>query len=217
MNVSDTIPTDSLLRFLQATPEQQAAIDRFLMGASGGHGGGGGQGGVSGGIGDAGGVLGALRRIEKKVDALKAGIAGVQAGPDIQVNEPEAGKVFLLLQRLESRPMQRKAPLGTVFRLLVLEGLSQRAAAARCGCVESLISARVVAIERTFGLSIERLRNFASELVNLEAAAKGARTRKKGLDRPDDFDRPEATGSDGDDVEEPEGQRFGDEEEQEEG
>ena len=213
MNASDTIPTDSLMRFLQATPEQRVAIDRFLLGAPGGHGGGDSQGVESVACGDSGEVLEALRRIEKKVDAMKAGIAGVQAGPDIQVCEPEAGKVFFLLKRLESRPKQRKASLGTVFRLLVLEGLSQRAAAARCGCVESLISARVVAIERTFGMGIERLRNFASELVSLEVAAKGDRTRKKELDRPDDFDRPEVTGSDRDDVEEREEDRHGQEEE----
>jgi hypothetical protein len=123
MNASDTIPTDLLMRFLQATPEQRAAIDRFLLGAPGGHGGGDSQGGESVAGGDSGEVLEALGRIETKVDAMKAGIAGVQAGPDIQVSEPEAGKVFLLLKRLESRPKQRKASLGTVFRLLVLEGV----------------------------------------------------------------------------------------------
>jgi len=212
MNMPDTIPTDSLMRFLQATPEQRAAIDRFLLGASSGHGGGDSQRRENGGCGDAGGILEALRRIEKKVDAIKAEIAGVQARPDIQVNEPEAGKVFLLLKRLESRPKQRKASLGTVFRLLVLEGLSQRAAAARSGCVESLISARVAAIEKAFGMSIERLRDFASELVSLEAAAKGERTQKKEFDRPDDFDRPEGMASDGDDVAE-----RGDEDEEEDG
>ena len=214
--MSPTVPTDSLRRFLQATPEQRAAIDRFLLGASGGPGDGGSQGGESDACRDADGILEALKRIEQKVDAIKAGSAGVQAGPSIQVSEPEAGKVFLLLKRLESRPKQRKASLATVFRLLVLEGLSQRAAAARCGCVESLISARVVAIERTFGMSIERLRNFASALVSLEAAAKGERIRKKKFGGPDDFDRPEVTSGDDGAVEEHEGQRLGDEDEEEE-
>ncbi len=211
-----TVPIDSLMRFLQATPEQRSAIDRLLLGAPGGHGGGNSQGSESAACGDSGEVLEALRRIERKVDAMQAGLAGVQAGPDIQVGEPAAGKIFLLLKRLESGPKQRKASLATVFRLLVLEGLSQRAAAARCGCVESLISARVVAIERTFGMSIERLRDFASALVSLEAAAKGERTRKKKFGRPDDFDRPEVTNCDADAVEEHEGQRLGCEDEEEE-
>jgi hypothetical protein len=212
--MSATVPIDSLMRFLQATPEQRVAIDCFLRGVPGELGGGDSRGGQSGERGDIGGVLDALMRIEEKVDAMQAGIAGVQAGPDTRASEQEAGRVFLLLKRLESRPKQRKASLGTVFRLLVLEGLSQRATAARCGCVESLISARVVAIERTFGMRIERLRNFASELLSLEAAAKGERTRKKKFGRPDDFDRPEVTENDGDDVKEGEGQRFGDEQDE---
>jgi hypothetical protein len=212
--MSATVPIDSLTRFLLATPEQRGAIDQFLLGASAAPDGGDGRGGQSGERGNAGGVLAALMRIEEKVDAMQAGIAGVQAGPDIQVSEQEAGRVFLLLKRLESRPKQRKASLGTVFRLLVLEGLSQRATAARCGCVESLISARVVAIERTFEMSIERLRNFASELLSLEAVAKGERTRQKKFGRPDDFDRSEATENEGDDGEEREGQCFGDEQDE---
>jgi hypothetical protein len=73
-----------------------------------------------------------------------------------------------------------------------------------------------VAIERMFGMPIERLRNFASELVSLEIAAKGERTRKKKFGPPHDFDRPEATESEGDDVEEREERSFGDEDEEEE-
>ena len=199
--MSATVSTDFLLRVAQATPEQQAAIDRFLRGVAGEIGGGGRPGDERGQSEDAGGVLDALLRIERKVDAVQAGLAGAQSGPDNVVGEGEARRVFVLMQRLESGPKQRKASLGTVFRLVVLEGLSQRAAAARCGCVESLVSARVVAIERAFGMSVERLRSFASALLSLEAAAKGERTREK------KFGRPEMMESDGDDEE----QRFGDE------
>lgn len=204
--MSATVSTDFLLRVAQATPEQQAAIDRFLRGVPGEIGGGGSRGDERGQGEDADGVLDALLRIEKKVDAVRAGIAGAQSEPDNRVGEGEARRVFLLMQRLESGPKQRKASLGTVFRMVVLEGLSQRAAAARCGCVESLISARVVVIERAFGMSVERLRSFASALLSLEAAAKGERTREK------KFGRPEMMESDGYDEE----QRFGDEGEDEE-
>jgi len=38
----------------------------------------------------------------------------------------EGARLFVLMQRLESAPKQRKAALVTVFRLLVLEKLSQR-------------------------------------------------------------------------------------------
>jgi len=204
--MSATVSTDFLLRVAQATPEQQAAIDRFLRGLPAEIGGEGRQGGERDESEDAGGVLDALLRIEKKVDAVRAGSAGAPAEPANGVGEGEARRVFVLMQRLESGPKQRKASLGTVFRMVVLEGLSQRAAAARCGCVESLISARVVAIERAFGMSVERLRSFASALLSLESAAKGRRTREK------EFGRPEMMESDGDDEE----QRFGDEGEDEE-
>jgi len=204
--MSATVSTDFLLRVAQATPEQQAAIDRFLRAVPGEIGGGGRQGDERGQGEDADGVLDALDRIEKKVDAVRTGIAGTQSEPDDRAGEGEARRVFLLMQRLESGPKQRKASLGTVFRMVVLEGLSQRAAAARCGCVESLISARVVVIERAFGMSVERLRSFASALLSLEAAAKGERTRGK------KFGRPEMMESDGDDEE----RRFGGEGEDEE-
>ena len=204
--MSATVSTDFLLRVVQATPEQQSAIDRFLRGLPGEIGGEGKQGDERDESEDAGGVLDALLRIEKKVDAVRAGSASAPAEPANGVGEREARRVFVLMQRLESGPKQRKASLGTVFRMVVLEGLSQRAAAARCGCVESLISARVVAIERAFGMSVERLRSFASALLSLEAAAKGRRTREK------EFGRPEMMESDGDDEE----QSFGDEGEDEE-
>jgi hypothetical protein len=83
-----------------------------------------------------------------------------------------------------------------VFRLLVLEGLSQRVVAGRCGCAESLTSARVVTIESAFGMNIERLRNFASELREMETAVKGERRRKKSAGAPEDFDGPDAADGD---------------------
>jgi hypothetical protein len=55
-----------------------------------------------------------------------------------------------------------------------------------------------------------------SELVSLEAAAKGERTRKKKFRRPDDIDRHELMGNDGDEVEEREGQRVGDKDDEDE-
>ncbi len=175
--MSATVSTDFLLRVAQATPEQQAAIERVLAGGRG--------------VDAVDPVAAALARIEEKVDAVLNKMNGT-AGGDVAVSESEAARVFLLMKRLEGAPKQRKAPVAVVFRLLVLEGLSQRAVAARCRCANSLVCARVAAIERGFGMSIERLRNFASELLSLESAAKGERTRKKKQGRPDDFERPEA-------------------------
>jgi hypothetical protein len=139
-----------------------------------------------------------LLRVAQATPEQQAAIEGILSGGVLQkgteATEKEAQRVFLLMQRLEGGAKQRKAPLAGVFRLLVLQGLSQRAAAARCGCVESLISARVAAIERAFGMSIERLRSFASEVLSLEAAAKGERAHKKRYGQPDDLDEANLVG-----------------------
>lgn len=189
--MTGTIPTDALARYLAATPEQRAAADRFLRGVAAEPGGGSEPGGAGAEPGGGGGVPAALRRIEQKVDAMRARIEGGAAGREVEVSEREAARVFLLLQRLEGGPKQRKAPLPAVFRLLVLGGLSQRAAAARCGCAESLISARASAIERAFGLSLERLRSYAAALAEMETAVKGDRWRRRSAGRPDDAEEVE--------------------------
>ena len=190
--MSATVSTDFLLRVAQATPPQQLAIDALLAGEH--------QASPT--------VVGEslLVRMERKLDALLAAFAEMLArgGPeaDAQLPPGEAAKVFALLRGMENRPKERKAPLVNVFRLLVMEGHSQRVAAARCKCVESLVSARVATIERRFGMSIERLRNLASELQSLEQAAKGERRRKKSAGRPDDFER--AENNEGEEADQPE-------------
>jgi hypothetical protein len=79
----------------------------------------------------------------------------------------------------------------------VREGLSQAETARRCECVPGLISRRVKAIESGFGMSIERLRNFASVLLEMERSVKGDRYRKR--------KRGAARDEDGEDNDGPEG------------
>jgi hypothetical protein len=123
-------------------------------------------------------LLEAVRRVEGKVDAVQAAVVGRHevAAP---VSESEAKRVFVLMKRLEGGPKQRKAPLATVFRLVVLEGHSQGKTARLCDCVPALISRRVKTIESRFGMSIEQLRNFASTILEMEATVKGDRYRKR--------------------------------------
>lgn len=203
--MSATISTEFLLRVAQATPEQRAAIERILAGEGAAE---------RGGVGAEEDVRAMLLRIEGKLDALKASRKG-GAEHELLVSEAEAGRVFLLMKRLEGAPKERKAPIASVFRLLVLNRLSQRETAARCGCAESLISVRVAAIEKGFGMSIERLRNFASELLSLESAAKGERAHKKKHGRPDAFEAPDGSESDEEAEEQCEGEEEPWEEEEE--
>jgi hypothetical protein len=142
---------------------------------------------------------GALRRIEGKLDKVVASCAGAGAAPVATVSEAEARRVFVLLKRLESGPKQRKAALATVFRLLVLEGHSQGKAARLCDCAPALISRRVRTIESRFGISIEQLRNYASDILEMEASVKGDRYRKRrgGEAEYEDGARPEGQGEGG--------------------
>jgi hypothetical protein len=145
-------------------------------------------------------VESAMDRFDRRLEAERKLVLDIKrggaVGSGIQVTEGEARKLFLLLKGLETGPKERKAPLGAVFRLLVLEGLSQRVVAGRCRCAESLISARVATIESGFGMPIERLRNFASDLREMETAVKGERRRKKSAGAPEDFEARD--GADGD-------------------
>jgi len=97
------------------------------------------------------------------------------------IRKTEALRIFTLLRKLRTDPGKRKAPLGTVFELTVLDGLSQKEAAKRCRprCVASLITARIRTIERRFGMPLADLRNYASDVRELESSVKGDRMRKR--------------------------------------
>ena len=97
------------------------------------------------------------------------------------VRKTDALRVFGILTKLRSEPGHRKAPLATVFELTVLEQLSQKEAAKRCRprCAPSLICSRVKTLEARFEMSIEQLRNLASDLRELDSTVKGDRLRKK--------------------------------------
>jgi hypothetical protein len=172
--MNETVSTDSLLRFLRATPEQRAAVDRFLLGAPGELGGceRPAKAGCEPERGDA--LLEAVLRVERKVEALKHTAA---AQPPI--NQGEAERIFAVLQRLRSKRAGMKAPLYDVFVATVLEGRSQRAAAKSCDCSPALLSKRVDELEKEFGLSLEQLQNYAKPLLEMETSVKGQRYARK--------------------------------------
>ena len=142
-------------------------------------------------------MMGAINEIWRVVTAI-AKRGEVVAAP---VSEGEARRVFMLMKGLADGPKQEKAPLSAVFRLVVLEGCSQKKAARLCGCVPALISRRVKVIESRFGMPIERLRNFAASILEMEVSVKGDRYRKRkgggragGDDGPGQADLDEADG-----------------------
>jgi hypothetical protein len=106
-----------------------------------------------------------------------------EKGEPLKVTEGK--RIFGLFMKLATERTIKKAPLEPVFRLVVLEGHSQAKAARLCGCVPALISRRVRTIESRFEMSIEQLRNFASDILEMEATVKADRygKRKRGASR----------------------------------
>lgn len=100
------------------------------------------------------------------------------------VTESEAARVFALMRALEDGDRKRKAPLGRVFQLLVLEGLSQEAVARECECAPSLVTLRVGEIEARMKRPVTELRALASRLSELNNVPDDSRARsiyRKGL------------------------------------
>jgi len=178
------------------------------------------EGGKMTGLGDAGVRLGRMlgangrgvltHTVEKIGQDLAAIAQGQRSEPAREeLDASEASRVFQLMKKLESDPGQRKAAPALVFRLVVLEGLNQKQAAARCKCVKSLITARVKSLENGFGMTIERLRAYATMLGEMEATVKGDRRRRKKQGRPDDFDQPELAVGVGEEAEDFEEDKWG--------
>jgi hypothetical protein len=95
------------------------------------------------------------------------------------LHEGEAVKVIALVSKLKSERGKQKAPLFDVFNLLVVDGLTQKQAAAACGCTPGLMSLRVRELEERFRLPVEKLRVFGSDVCERSASVKGDEFRQK--------------------------------------
>ncbi len=116
---------------------------------------------------------------EKIMAATMAKAENANQSAEIEpVSDSEAMRVFALMKALDDGQRNRKAPLGRVFRLLVLEGLSQAATAKQCGCSPGLVSSRVAEIQRRMKRPVTELRALASRLGELDVAADDSRARK---------------------------------------
>ena len=187
VNVSDTITTDSLMRYLRATADERAAIDRFLrerdekwLKAEG-------KSAPARNAASADIQADATRAQTEELKAeLKAEMRKVLAEAirhtvtaQPPVSQGEAERIFEVLQRLRSRRAGMMAQLYDVFVATVLEGRSQRAAARSCDCSPALLSRRVGELEKEFGLPLKQLQNYAQPLLDMETSVKGQRYARK--------------------------------------
>jgi hypothetical protein len=100
------------------------------------------------------------------------------------VTEAEAVRVFALMKSLDSGLKVRKAPLGRVFHLLVLEGRLKAEVARQCNCTASLITLRVAEIEKRMKRSVSELQSFATRLGEMNSDVSDSPVRsiyKRGL------------------------------------
>jgi hypothetical protein len=199
--MSATVSTDLLLRVAQATPEQQAAIDRILRKDK--------DPVVSS---PAAATSALIEQFKAEIRKVLAEALRQDSVKEEPISQGEAQRIFAVLGKLRTETGMRKAPLHTVFEYMVLHGLSGRQTARRCNCTPSLISARVKTLQARFGLSVRQLQNYASALADIETTVKGDRRRRRSAGQSDDFHRPEQAEDHGTNEEEREEEPFGGEE-----
>jgi len=189
------ISTDLLTQLFRASPEQVAAIELIL---------GCGVRNSECGVLEKGaepteatenGPMAALLRIEQKVDGLIA--SGQLPEKKKPLGEAERLQVFRLFGELLAMGTELTAPPARVFDLMVFKKLTKAEAAVACKCAASLITRRVATIEGHFGMPIEDLRTYASDIKERQSTVKGDRYAKKKhgavrdeRERCDDSDQP---------------------------
>jgi len=194
MNAPDTIPSDSLMRYLRASVEERAAIDRFLRErdqkwlkaeAESARAPNAAPGDVPA---DATRAQTEELKAELKAEIRKALAEAIRHTPAAEpsINQGEAQRILAIVQRLRSKRAGMMAPLYDVFVATVLEGRSQRSAAKSCDCSPALLSRRVGELEKEFGLPLKQLQNYARPLLDMETSVRGQRYARKRRGAPED-------------------------------
>ena len=93
--------------------------------------------------------------------------------------EGECLRVFHLFGELLAMGTELVASPARVFDLMVFRKLRKAETAEACKCAASLITRRVATIEGHFGLSMEKLCDFASDIKERQRTVRGDRYAKK--------------------------------------
>ena len=95
------------------------------------------------------------------------------------VRDSESARVWRLFSELLGMNAKLKASPALVFDLMVFKKKTHAETAVDCKCVPSLITKRVDLIETHFGMTIEKLRDFASDIKERLTTVKGDKYAKK--------------------------------------
>ena len=184
------IPSELLLRLMNATTEQYAAVERIL--------------GCKAEIGnqrveiettddgpqtteDVALVLSGIRR---EVAAIRKDVGDLRKGnpPAEPVSDNEALRLFALVDALESETNYRKAPVIRVFLLYCGQGIKRDEVARRCRCAPSLVTLRLQAIEKKLGRKASELRQLSGHFDRIAESLTDERARRvhraSALDQP---------------------------------
>lgn len=207
------LPIESVVRVLQATPEQWAAV-QVLFAGIGGAGGAGllmvvapaaagrpmaedrtemaedrGVGPTSADVKEL------VSGIHRDIAAMRRDVGELRrAGGRVSAVDPatddEARRLFALLKALESEGDYRKAPVTRVFQLYCLEGLKREEVAKKCRCVPALVTLRLQAIEARLGRKASELRQLSGHFERIADSLTDDRARhihrKSAMDGPED-------------------------------
>lgn len=147
----ETIPTELLLRLMNATPEQYVEVENILLGKNSENG-------------------------KQRAEIEHGGRSRMEDGR--AVPEDVARQLFALIRELDIKGRWRKAPILQVFRLYCMEILSRDEVARHLGCARSLISLRLKQIEKKLGRKPTELRQLSSHFERIEDSLSDSRARK---------------------------------------
>ncbi len=155
----EVLPTELLLRLMNATPAQYAAVAEIL------------------------GVKDEVRMTKDK-DAARAD-GGSATGNRSTVSEDVARSAFALVQKLDVDAPMKAPSVLTVFRLYCVEGNSAERVARKCRCGKATVIRRLQFIEARTGVKADQFRAMSGHLqqVDEELNTSGAREiYRRGLD-----------------------------------
>ena len=129
-----------------------------------------------------------MEEIRRKMTVVGEDVKGLSKTrePVAEASEPEVRRVMRLFGELMSMGVNLKASPAQVFDVMVFQGHAHKEAARECQCAPSLITRRVAMIEEHFGMSIEKLRNYASVLTEMRKTVKGQGYVQKKHGAPED-------------------------------
>lgn len=138
----EAIPTDLLLRLMNASPEQFAAVER---------------------------TLGIKAEPKVGIPMTEDGGRRMEDGEDGGATTEEVARsAFALLEKLD-RDAPLKAPSAlTVFRLYCMQGYSADQTARRCRCAKGTVMSRLRFIEERTGVQVERFRAMSGHLQEID-------------------------------------------------